>query len=80
MHDLNEGMSLQTLVKVLNAFDQGDMFRVYFDKVTWKFYILHNSELKLLIPQDTVLISSGNPLDFYNAISRTLSMTRLLNV
>jgi len=73
MHDLNEGMKLSVLCKVLDSLEPTDMIRIYFDQITQKFYILHDSEFTLLIPQGCILLFSGFLSEFYTVISRILS-------
>ena len=64
MHDLNEGLSFEALLGALKALDSETLIRIYFEPETWRFYILHNAELTILVPQGSMLVSSGRPVNF----------------
>ncbi len=73
--DLDEGLTLEGLLLALNAMDPETNIRVYFEPDLWRFYILHDATLKIMVPADCVLISTGVPAAFYNAVCRVLSLT-----
>ena len=77
-HDLDEGLSLEGLFLALHAMDPKTNIGVYFEPITWRFYILHDYTLRLMIPIDCFLVSTGRPAAFYSAVCRVLSLTKVL--
>lgn len=75
-NDLDEGLTLEGLLLALKAMDPETLLQVHFDTDTWRFYILHNAELSIMVPGDTVMISQGRPAAFYNSVCQIIALSK----
>lgn len=73
METIDKGLKLVAAIDRLASLDAGTHVRVYYDPNTWLFYILHDDTLKILVPDDAVLLSHGGPSEFYTSINRILT-------
>jgi len=73
MNEPPKGVYLPAVITYLADLPSGVVMFVYYDPLTWEYYLYSLHEAKIELPRDYFIVSSGDFRSFFKALNKIIS-------